>query len=153
MRVETGLKKGIDMRNQKRRAGFTIIEIMVVAVILAMLATFIIPSIGKKFGKAKANIARAKMSRAESALEEFRMDCGRYPTDSEGLDALLAAPADLEGKWDGPYVKESEMLDPWNNRYLYVAEGTVNAGSYDIVSLGADGQEGGDGENADIVNK
>ena len=153
MRVETGLKKGTDMRNPKRRTGFTIIEIMVVAVILAMLATFIIPSIGKKFGKAKANIARAKMSRAESALEEFRMDCGRYPTDSEGLDVLLAAPADLEGKWDGPYVKESEMLDPWNNRYIYVAEGTVNPGSYDIVSLGADGQEGGEGENADIVNK
>jgi general secretion pathway protein G len=153
MRVETGLKKGIDMRNQKRRTGFTIIEIMVVAVILAMLATFIIPNIGKKFGKAKAQIARAKMSRVESALEEFRMDCGRYPTDSEGLDALLTAPADLEGKWDGPYGKESEMLDPWNNRYIYVAEGTVNPGSYDIISLGADGQEGGDGENADIVNK
>jgi general secretion pathway protein G len=153
MRVETGLKKGTDMRNRKRRTGFTIIEIMVVAVILAMLATFIIPNIGKKFGKAKANIARAKMARVESALEEFRMDCGRYPTDSEGLDALLTAPADLEGKWQGTYAKESELLDPWNNRYVYIAEGTVNVGSYDLVSLGADGQEGGEGENADIVNK
>jgi general secretion pathway protein G len=153
MRAETGLKKGIDMRNRKRRTGFTIIEIMVVAVILAMLATFIIPNIGKKFGKAKANIARAKMARVESALEEFRMDCGRYPADSEGLDALMTAPADLEGKWQGPYSKESELLDPWNNRYVYVAEGTVNPGSYDLVSLGADGSEGGEGENADIVNK
>jgi general secretion pathway protein G len=152
MKAQTGLTKGTDMRNRKRRTGFTIIEIMVVAVILAMLATFIVPSIGKKFGKAKTNIARSKMARIESALEEFRMDCGRYPNDSEGLDALLAAPADLEGKWDGIYAKESELLDPWNNRYVYLAEGTVNQGSYDLISLGGDGQEGGEGENADIIN-
>ena len=141
------------MRRRQARRAFTFIEILVVTIIIGMLAVFIVPNIGKKFGKAKVNIARAKMARVESSLEEFRMDCGRYPNDSEGLDALLTAPADLEGKWDGPYGKEGELLDPWNNRYIYVAEGTVNPGSYDIVSLGADGQEGGEGENADIVNK
>ncbi len=141
------------MRRRQARRGFTFIEILVVTIIIGMLAVFIVPNIGKKFGKAKVNIARGKMARVESALEEFRMDCGRYPNDSEGLDALLTPPADLEGKWDGPYAKASELLDPWNNQYVYVADGTVNLGSYDIVSLGADGQPGGDGENADIVNE
>ncbi len=146
------LEKDTDMRQNKRRAGFTFIEILVVTIIIGMLAVFIVPNIGKKFGKAKHNIARGKMARVESALEEFRMDCGRYPMDNEGLEALLVAPADLEGKWDGAYAKESELMDPWGALYIYVAEGTVNPGSYDLISLGADGQEGGEGENADIVN-
>lgn len=140
------------MKNRKRRAGFTFIEILVVTIIIGMLAVFIVPNIGKKFGKAKHNIARGKMARVESALEEFRMDCGRYPADNEGLEALLTAPADLEGKWDGPYAKESELMDPWGAQYLFVAEGTASGGSYDIISFGADGQEGGEGENADILN-
>jgi general secretion pathway protein G len=65
---------------------------------------------------------------------------------------LLIAPADMEGKWNGPYLKKSQLLDPWGNEYRYLAEGQANVGSFDLICLGADGQEGGEGENADIVN-
>jgi general secretion pathway protein G len=139
-------------RRRRRRKGFTIIELVVVAIIIGMLAVFVVPKIGKKFSRAKREIARAKMAIIEGALEEFHVACGRYPDDSEGLDVLLTAPADVEDKWTGPYLKQSELLDPWGNPYDYYEEGTVNVGSYDLVSLGADGIEGGDGENADIYN-
>lgn len=75
-----------------------------------------------------------------------------YPDDSEGLEALVTAPAGLEEKWTGPYLKKSELLDPWNNPYQYRSEGEVNPGSFDIFSFGADGTEGGEGDNADIYN-
>ena len=139
-------------RRRRRRKGFTIIELVVVAIIIGMLAVFVVPKIGKKFSQAKHEIARAKMAIIESALEEFYVACGRYPDDSEGLDVLLTAPADVEDKWTGPYLKQSELLDPWGNAYDYYEEGSVNVGGYDIVSLGADGIEGGEGENEDIYN-
>jgi general secretion pathway protein G len=139
-------------RRRRKRKGFTIIELVVVAVIIGMLAVFVVPKIGKKFSRAKREIARAKMAIIESALEEFHVACGRYPDDSEGLEVLLVAPGDVEEKWSGPYVKQSELLDPWGNRYEYFEEGSVNVRSYDIVSYGADGMEGGEGEDEDIYN-
>lgn len=139
-------------RRQRRQKGFTIIELVVVAVIIGLLAAFVVPNIGKKFGKAKANIAKGKIAIIESALVEFQIDCGRFPTDTENLDALLVAPTDLEEKWDGPYCKESDLIDPWENPYQYVAEGVINPNSFDIICLGADGAEGGEGENEDLYN-
>lgn len=102
----------------------------------------------------KRDIARAKMAIIEAAIERFAIDCGRYPDESEGLEALLVPPADLEeeGKWRGPYLKASQLLDPWKNPVVYNAEGEINPGSYDLVSLGADGQEGGEGDNEDVYN-
>jgi general secretion pathway protein G len=136
-------------RNEK---GFTFIEIMVVIILIGLLATLVAPKIFKGMGKAKHDIARSKMAIIESAISQFHMDCGRIPYDTEGLEALVVAPEDVAEKWNGPYLKKSEMLDPWGNPYIYVEQGEQNVGSFDIVSLGADGQPGGEGENADIYN-
>jgi general secretion pathway protein G len=135
-----------------RRNGFTIVEIMVVVIILGLLAAFIVPGMFKKLGAAKTKIARSKMAIIESALEQFAINCGRLPTDEESLDALLIAPPELEETWVSLGIKTSHIIDPWDNPYIYVMEGTINTGSYDLISLGADGAEGGEGENADIFN-
>jgi general secretion pathway protein G len=107
----------------------------------------------KSIPRAKKDLAKPKMALIESAIERFSLDCGQYPDDSMGLDALLIAPAGLEEKWNGPYLKESQLLDPWGNPYIYVADSEINPGSFDLVSLGADGVEGGEGDNEDIFNE
>lgn len=137
---------------KNRQKGFTLIELVIVAVILALLGTLVVPNIIKKFGAAKHNIAKAKMKLVEGELIQFKVDCGRFPSDTEGLAALVVMPDDLEGKWNGPYLKEKQLLDPWDNPFLYIAEGQLNPGSFDLISYGADGVEGGEGENADIYN-
>jgi len=142
----------MERKKQKRKA-FTLIELLVVIIIISMLAGFVAPRLMQRVGKAKKDLARPKMAIIESALERFGLDCGQYPDDSDGLDALLIAPAGLEEKWNGPYLKMSQLLDPWDNPYIYVAEGEVNPGSYDLVSLGADGTEGGEGDAEDIFNE
>ena len=103
-------------------------------------------------GKPYRYLAKAQMESIEKALEIFAFDCGRYPDDSEGLEALFVVPGDLEQKWKGPYLKKSQLNDPWGNPYVYVEKGEVNPGSYDLITFGADGEEGGEGENEDIVN-
>ncbi|MBN1806789.1 MAG: type II secretion system major pseudopilin GspG [Sedimentisphaerales bacterium] len=142
----------MDRKRQKRKA-FTLVELLVVIIILSLLAGFVAPKMLKRVGKAKKDLARPKMTVIESAIERFGLDCGQYPDDSMGLDALLKPPAGLEEKWNGPYIKASQLLDPWGNPYIYAAEGQVNPGSFDIVSLGADGVEGGEGDNEDIFNE
>ena len=141
----------MERKKQKRKA-FTLIELLVVIIIIAMLAGFVAPKLMQRVGKAKKDLARPKMAIIESALERFGLDCGQYPDDSDGLDALLVAPAGLEEKWTGPYLKPSQLLDPWDNPYIYVSEGQINPGSYDLISLGADGTEGGEGDAEDIFN-
>jgi general secretion pathway protein G len=140
-------------QRKKERKAFTLVELLVVILIIAMLAAFVAPRMFKGLGKAKADIARAKMAIIENALGRFYIDCGRYPDDSEGLEALMIQPSDTEDKWNGPYLKESDLLDPWNNPYIYIADGQYNIGSFDLISLGADGMDGGEGDNADIVNR
>ena len=139
-------------RNRHKRKAFTLIELLVVIVILGLLASFVAPKMFRQVSKAKWDLAKPKMAIIESAIERFSLDCGGYPDDSEGLDVLLVPPADLEEKWNGPYIKQSQLFDPWENPYIYIAEGEINPGSYDLVSLGADGVEGGEGDNADIFN-
>jgi len=137
---------------RRKKTGFTFIEIMVVIMLIGLLATLIAPRIFKGLGKAKQDIARSKMALIETAIADFNRDCGRVPYDSEGLEALLVAPEDVADRWNGPYIKKSQLLDPWDNPYIYIEQGTANVGSFDIVSLGADGAAGGEGENADIYN-
>jgi general secretion pathway protein G len=139
-------------RTKRKEKAFTLIELLVVIVVISLLAGWVAPQLIQRLGKAKKDLARPKMETIETAIANFYMDCGRYPDDSEGLNALLAAPADLEEKWRGPYVKQSQLLDPWGNPYIYVAEGEVNPGSFDLMSYGADGESGGEGDNADIYN-
>lgn len=136
-------------KNRVRRA-FTLIELLVVIVIIGILAAFVTPNLVRSLGKSKAELAKAKMAIIENAIARFYMDCGRYPSDAEGLEVLVSNPGDPG--WNGPYLKPSQILDPWGNPYIYIAEGTVNPGSFDLISCGADGVEGGEGENADIYN-
>ncbi len=140
------------MKTRRQRQGFTIIELVAVAMIIAMLAVFVVPRAFKGLGKAKTNIARGKMGILESGISRFQYDCGRLPTDDEGLGVLLTVPVDMEEKWGGPYCKRSDLDDPWGNPFEYIAEGVINMGSYDLICFGADGLEGGEGDNADIYN-
>ena len=145
--------KGIRMKQLKRnRKGFTLVELLIVITVISLIATIVAPRLFRGLGEAKSKIARAKMAIIEDALLKFYSDCERYPDDSEGLDALIFAPSDLEEKWNGRYLKPSEILDPWDNPYIDVAEGQINPGSFDLISMGADGQEGGEGDNEDIYN-
>ena len=139
------------MRRRERKA-FTIIELVAVAMIISLLAVFMVPRVFKGFGQAKHNIARGKMGIVEGALARFHYDCGRFPSDAEGLESLLSPPPDLDERWAGPYCRQSDLEDPWGQLFMYVADGIVNPGEFDLISYGADGVEGGDGENADIYN-
>jgi general secretion pathway protein G len=128
------------------RAGFTLIEIMVVIIILGLLATLIIPNITGYTEKAKREKARADIASLEGALELFKADSGFYPTTEQGLDALVIKPSTgrIPAKWmEGGYFKKGVPLDPWGNRYVYFAPGRRGEG-YEVVSLGADGQESDD---------
>ncbi len=134
----------------KQRRGFTLVELLVVIVIISMLAAFVAPKVMNSLSTAKVNLVKPKMSMIEAALDRFKLDCGRYPDDSEGLDALVNNPG-ITG-WNGPYLKASALTDPWGNPFGYSSQGSINPGGCDLVSYGADGQEGGEGENADIYN-
>ena len=139
--------------NKNKRKAFTLVELLVVVLIITMLAAFVAPRMFTGIGKTKADLTKAKMAIIENALSRFYIDCGRYPDDSEQLEVLVLPPADMEdGKWRGPYLKRSDLLDLWDNPYIYVAEGEYNPGSFDLISLGADGMDGGEGDNIDIVN-
>jgi len=130
--------------------GFTLIELLVVLAILTMLAGLVGPRVLGMLGGAKSKTAAVQISEMEKALEVYKLDVGRFPTSEEGLDALVKKPGSANG-WNGPYVKGGVPTDPWGHPYRYANPGAN--GGVDIVSLGADGAPGGDGENADIQNR
>ena len=132
------------------RAGFTLIELMVVMIILGLLAALVVPRMFGKLGKAKTHAAYAQIELFGTALDSYRLDVGKYPTTSEGLEALLS-PASGDEDWNGPYLNKNEIpLDPWNNPYHYESPGKF--GDYDLYSYGADNSAGGEGEDKDIVS-
>jgi general secretion pathway protein G len=137
---------------RRRQHGFTLIEIMVVVIIIGLLAAVIVPSVISKVDEAKSAKAKADIQSLETALTMFRLDNSKYPTTDQGLQALMAQPTDPSIKhWrQGGYVQRVSK-DPWGNDYQYVFPGT-HGGDYDLFTLGADGQPGGDGPNADIGN-
>lgn len=133
---------------RKRERGFTLIELLVVMVIIALLASLVAPKLFSKLGASKQKAAKAQIQMIETALDAFRLDVGRYPTTAEGLKVLWQDPGNIKG-WDGPYLPKPVKADPWGNPYVYKSPGD-NGKPYELKSLGADGKEGGTGENADI---
>jgi general secretion pathway protein G len=135
---------------ETRRAGFTLIELLVVVVIIGLLAGFVAPRYFGQVGKSEVNVARAQIDALEKALDQYRLDTGRYPTQEQGLKVLVERPAN-ESKWAGPYLRKEVPLDPWGKPYLYKIPGEKS--EFELVSYGRDGQPGGSGENADISNR
>lgn len=133
----------------RRDGAFTLLELLVVMVIIGLLAGLVAPRYFAQVGKSNTKVARAQISSLEQALEQFRIDVGRFPSTEEGLEALNSPPAGAEG-WAGPYLKKAIPLDPWGKPYLYEQPGT-NA-EMDLFSYGNDGRPGGTGEGADVVN-
>lgn len=130
-------------------AGFTLLELLVVMVIIGMLAGFVAPKFFAQIGKSETKTARAQIDALEKALDQYRLDVGRYPTSEQGLAALNERPAG-EAKWSGPYLKKTVPLDPWAHAYIYKFPG--EHGEYDLLSYAKDGQPGGSGEAEDIVS-
>jgi len=147
------MTQSTETKSEKRRrlqSGLTLFELLVVLVILALLATLIAPRVVGYLGRAKADIARAQAANIASSLELFYIDFGRYPQSDEGLTALMENPSSSEpGYWRGPYFKdEIGLTDPWGRVYIYEADEAAQ--SFTVISLGRDGLEGGDGDDADI---
>ncbi|AVP58860.1 type II secretion system major pseudopilin GspG [Pulveribacter suum] len=131
----------------RRARGFTLIELLVVLAILTLLAGLVGPRVLNQLGGAKAKTAAVQIADLDKSLELFKLDVGRYPTTEEGLEALVKKPGSANG-WAGPYLKGGVPTDPWGHPYRYAN----TSGSVELLSLGADGASGGDGENADIRN-
>ena len=129
--------------------GFTLVELIVVVIIIGLLAGLVLPQFIRQEEKAKLRTTKAQIELFGTALDTFRLDVGRYPTTDEGLQALRQNPGGLE-RWDGPYLRKELPLDPWSKPYAYRSPG--EHGPYDIVSYGADGTPGGDGDNRDITS-
>jgi general secretion pathway protein G len=129
--------------------GFTLLELLVVMVIIGLLAGIVAPQYFAQIGKSNSKVARAQIESFGQALDQYRLDVGQYPTSEQGLLALRTAPQQV-ARWQGPYLKRDIPEDPWGRAYQYKRPG--QHGEYDLVSLGADGQPGGDGENADVVS-
>ncbi len=135
--------------DRDRQAGFTLVELLVVLIILGLIAAFAAPQVIKFVGGAKTDSAQIQIERLSSVLDLYRLQVGRYPSD-EGLNALMEAPADAPN-WDGPYLKKADsLIDPWGRPYIYRFPG--QHGDYDLYTLGADGQEDGEGENQDLTS-
>jgi general secretion pathway protein G len=135
---------------RKRQSGFTLIEIMVVVVILAVLGALVVPKILENVDKARVTRAQSDIRAIETALDLYRLDNFKYPTTEQGLQALVKQPSDptITNYRSGGYLP-SLPKDPWNNTYIYVSPG-ADGHDYDIITYGRDGKQGGEGYDADI---
>lgn len=131
------------------RTGFTLLELLVVMVIIGLLAGYVGPKYFSQIGKSEIKAARAQIDALEKALDQYRIDVGRYPTSEQGLAALMKRPAG-ENRWQGPYLRKEVPVDPWGVSYQYRYPG--EHGDFDLLSFGKDGKSGGEGEAADITN-
>jgi len=138
------------MHKQSKQRGFTLIEIMVVMVILGLLVAIVAPNIMGRSDQAKVTIAETQLKNIQSALDLYRLDNSHYPSTQQGLEALVSKPSGSPepNNWNPDGYLKSVPEDPWGNQFQYVSPGTE--GPYDLYSYGADGQEGGDGDAADI---
>ncbi|AGA88923.1 general secretion pathway protein G [Thioflavicoccus mobilis 8321] len=138
------------IKRRRSISGFTLVELLVVLAILGLLAGLVGPQVMKFLGSSKTKTAHLQIADLAATLDLYRLEIGRYPTTEEGLEALVENPGS-NSNWNGPYLKKAKVpTDPWGNDYLYRFPG--EHGTFDIWSLGADGREGGDGEDADITS-
>ena len=139
-----------ERKSDRRSRGFSLLELVIVLIILGTIMAFLAPRIFGNVERANQQLAKAKMEQLSGQLEIMRLEVGRYPNSQEGLRALLEKPAGMD-RWNGPYIKDPTTLkDPWGNDFKYTAPGASKP--FDLVSLGADGREGGEGENRDLAN-
>lgn len=136
------------MRLRFHSPGFSLLELLVVIAIIAVLTAYVAPRFIGSVGKSEVQAARIQLDALEKALEAFRLDVGRYPTEAEGLEVLVERPAGL-ARWHGPYLKKSPPLDPWGNAYQYRMPGNGGA-DFDLSSFGPDGRPGGPGGTGDV---
>ncbi len=137
-------------KSRRRQRGFTLVELLVVLVILGLILAIATPQVIKYVGGAKSDTAQIQVDRLSGVLDLYRLEVGSYPSEEDGLDALMNRPADAES-WNGPYLKKADsLIDPWKRPYLYRYPG--EHGEFDLYSLGRDGQEGGEGEDRDVTN-
>ena len=132
-----------------RQTGFSLLELLVVLVIIGLLVGYVGPRYFSQVGKSEVKAARAQIKALEDALDQYRLDLGRYPDGEQGLAALFTKPAG-EDRWQGPYLRKAVPNDPWGNPYQYRYPG--EHGEVDLFSFGKDGQQGGEGDAADIGN-
>lgn len=131
---------------QRRQRGFTILEIVIVFILLASIMAFVGPKIFEQMGRAKSSEAKIRIQQLVGQIEMYKLEVGRYP---ENLQALVKQPPGVD-RWNGPYAKDTDLKDAWGNDYRYTIPGQTKP--FDLVSLGADNREGGDGENRDVSN-
>jgi general secretion pathway protein G len=142
--------RGLCVRSGAYQAGFTLVEMLVVLTIIALILGLVGPRVLNYLGESRVKTAKLQIESFGSALDLFYLDTGRYPTTSEGLNALVQRPTGAD-VWNGPYVKGAKVpSDPWGNPYQY--RSPVESAPYEIVSYGSDGREGGTGAAADISN-
>jgi general secretion pathway protein G len=134
---------------RRLRAGFTLLELLVVMVIIGLLVSYVGPRFFAQIGKSEVKATRAQMDALEKALEQYRIDTGRFPSSEQGLAALFTRPNN-EPRWAGPYLKKTPPPDAWGHPFQYKSPG--EHGEFDLVSMGKDGRAGGSGEDADITN-
>lgn len=139
-------------RPWQHEAGFTLLEILVVVVILGLLIGLVAPAALRQLSGAKVSIAHQSIARLASVLDLYRLDVGSYPTTEQGLQALLTAP-DGVSAWNGPYLKGTGLpLDPWNHAFIYRAPSSRQGYDYDLCSRGANGDENNTNQDAMICN-
>lgn len=136
--------------NRRHRAGFTLLELLVVVAIIGLLAAFVGPRLFGNVSKSEITTAKAQIEAFSRALESYRIDTGKFPDTALGLQALVTKPADVQ-RWNGPYLQKDVPLDPWGNAYTYKRPGANNR-DFEIVSFGRDGSPGGTDEDADLSN-
>ncbi len=144
------MKKTIDRTKARRRAGITLIEMLVVVTIIALFAALVAPRMLKQTDKARITAARAQINSFMTALGTYKLDTGVFPTTEQGLQALRTRPTDVP-QWNGPYLPQEIPVDPWGRPYVYKYPGE-HGDEPDVISYGADGQPGGEDLNADIVS-
>jgi general secretion pathway protein G len=154
MRLRKAPSEPAVTRRARLTPGFTLIEILVVIIVLGLLAALVGPRILGRVSEAKSATARTQISYLGAALDNYQLDNGSYPTTEQGLSALQTKPTrdPLPLSWRGPYLKRDLPTDPWGRPYIYKSPGEHNPTSYDLSSLGRDGQPGGEGEDADVTS-